>query len=132
MAQPIGDLLHPVRPVPIKGGQQCGGEIAIGEFDTATDVVGLAGLAAAQHDLDAAAVIVHVQPIANIEPVAVERHLAIADEIRDKQWNDFFGKLIGPVVIGAARTRNIEPVGDVIGAHQELRRCLRRGVRRVR
>src|SRR3954468_6060629 len=107
------------------------GQLAVGELDAAADVVDLAGAAALEHELDATAVVVDVQPVAHVEPVAVERHLLVVDEVGDEQRDDLLRVLVRPVVVGASRGRDVELVRHEVSAREQVASRLRRGVRRV-
>jgi hypothetical protein len=47
-------------------------------------------------------VIVHVQPVALVLPVAVERDRDVVDEVRDEERNDLLGELVRAVVVRRA------------------------------
>ena len=75
--------------------------------------------------------VVDVQPVADIEPIAVERHLQPINEIRDEERDHLLRELIRAVVVGAPRARHAHAIGAVVRADQQLGGCLRRGVRGV-
>ena len=76
--------------------------------------------------------VVDVQPVAHVEPVAVERHLPPVEQVRDEQRDDLLRELVRPVVVRAAGDAHRQAVGAVVGPGQQVRRRLRRRVRRVR
>ena len=92
------------------------------------DVVHLAGLALAQHELDAAAVIVDVEPVADLLAVAVERQRLAVERVGREERQDLLRILVGPVCVGAARDRSIHPERTHRGEHLEVAACLRRAV----
>ena len=73
--------------------------------------------------------IIDVQPVAHVHPVAVERHRLVVDRIRDEERNDLLGVLSAAVVVRRARhhyrhaVRRPVAVGEPVGAR------LARGVR---
>ena len=73
-----------------------------------------------QHELDAPAVVVDVQPVADVAPVAVERHLAAVEQVGDEQRDDLLRELVGAVVVAAAGDRDVEAVGAVVGAGDQV------------
>ena len=75
--------------------------------------------------------VVDVEPVADVEPIAVERHLEAVDEIRDEERDHFLRELVRPVVVRAARTRHAHAIRAVVRADEQLGGCLRRGVGRV-
>ncbi len=44
-----------------------------------------------------------MNPVADIQPLAVDRQGLVGPRIRDEQRNDLLGELVGTVVVGAAR-----------------------------
>ena len=79
-----------------------------------------------------AGVIGHVQPVASLEAVAVERQRQVIDRVGDEQRDELFGVVIRPVGIRAAGDDRIEPVGHHVAPHQEFTAGLRGGVRGAR
>ena len=107
------------------------GELAVGQLGAAADVVDLPVAALLGDELDAAAVVVDVQPVAHVEPVAVERHLAAVEQVRDEQRDDLLRELVRPVVVGAPRDADGQAVRAVVGAGEQVRARFGRRVRRV-
>jgi hypothetical protein len=65
--------------------------------------------------LDASAVIVEVNPAADIAPVAVERDGAAVEQVGGEQRDDLLGLLAGAVVVAAAGDGDVDPVGAGVG-----------------
>jgi hypothetical protein len=63
----------------------------------------------------------HIKPVADIEAFAINRQRLAVERVQDHQWNQFFRKLIRPVVIGAVGGQHRQFVGMMIGAHQMIR-----------
>ncbi len=120
------------RPVTAGRGQQLLGQLAVGELGAAADVVDLPRPAALGDELDAAAVIGDVQPVAHVEAVTVERHLPAVDQIGDEERNHLFGELVRPVVVRTPRDAHGQSVRAVEGAREQIRGSLGSRVRRVR
>src|SRR5579859_2183933 len=80
-------------------------QIRIRHFGAAADIVGFAETSAQQDERYSGAVIFHKQPVANIAAIAVNRQFLPGNRIDDHQWNEFFRKLIGTVIVGAVRNR---------------------------
>ena len=82
----------------------------------AADVVGLEEPALLLHHVDSLAVILHIQPVADILSVAVHRQRAPVKRVVDEKRDQLFRELIRSVVVAA--------VGDVrremIGVHKRL------------
>ena len=107
------------------------GELAVGQLGAAADVVDLPVAPLLGHELDAAAVVVDVQPVAHVQPVAVERHLAAVEQVRDEQRDDLLRELVRPVVVRAPGDADGQAVRAVVGAGEQVRARLGRRVRRV-
>src|SRR5215510_6291614 len=59
-------------------------------------------------------------PLADIQAVAVNRKSPIFHGIRDENRNQFFGKLVWTIVIGASRDQSRQAVGLVVSEDQEI------------
>ena len=93
-------------------------DLEVGFFAAAADVVGLSGLAGLQHAADGAAVVAHIQPVAHLLAVAVHRQGFAGQGVDDHQRDEFFRKVVRPVVVGAVGGEHRQAVGVVPGAHQ--------------
>ena len=89
-------------------------EVPVGGLVAGADVVDLAGRALAQHQVDAGAVVVDVEPVAHVQAVAVERHLRAVEQVGDEQRDDLLGVLVGPEVVRAAGDHDRQAVGLVV------------------
>ena len=78
------------------------------------------------------AVVVDVQPVADVEPVAVQRHRPAVEQVGDEQRDDLLRELVRPVVVGAAGDAHVEAVGAGVGQGEQVAARLARRVRRVR
>ena len=72
MAEAIGDVLDEILAAP-REREQLVDEHAVRRLVAGADVVDLAGYAVAEREVHAGAVIVDVDPVALVQPVAVER-----------------------------------------------------------
>src|SRR4051812_997678 len=70
-------------------------------LDAGADVVRVTFAPSFEDELDRAAVVAHVQPLALVLRRRVERQLAIVERVRDEQRNDLLRELKRPVVVGA-------------------------------
>jgi hypothetical protein len=77
-----------------------------------------------QHQVDPAAVVVDVQPVADVQPLAVERHLQAVHQVRDEQRDDLLGELVGPVVVRAAGDADLHAEGAGVRARQQVEPAL--------
>ena len=84
-----------------------------------------------QHPLDRPAVVLDVEPVAHVEPVAVDRQRLALERVHQHERDQLLGKLERPVVVRAVARRDRQPVGVVVGPNQVVGRGLARRVRRV-
>src|SRR6266567_4669808 len=103
-------------------------ELDVGQLHVTADVVDPPALTSLEGKLDAAAVVVHVYPAADVPAVAVQRDRQPVEEVRGKERDDPLGKLIGTVVVDGPRDDDIEPVRPEVGAGHEVPARLGRGV----
>ena len=104
------------------------GNFEILHLAAAADVVHLAFAALLQYHVQSGAMIVDVDPVANIAALAVHRQALARHRLRDHQRNKFLRKLIRPVVIRAARNQPGKLMGAHVGQHQKVGRRFGRGV----
>ena len=78
------------------------------------------GRPALQHGFDATAVVLDIQPVADVPAIAVDRDRLALERIQYRQRNQFFGKLVGAVIIGTVGGQHRQAVGVVIGTHQVI------------
>src|SRR5690606_34225811 len=93
-------------------------DLDVGLFIPATDVVGLAGLASLQHAADGAAMVFHVQPVADLHAVAIHRQGLAGQGVDDHQRDELFGEVVRAVVVRAVGGEHRQAVGVVVGTHQ--------------
>ena len=93
------------------------------------DVVHLAGPPFLQHELDRGAVIVDMEPVAHLPPVAVEGQCVSVQRVRREQGQDLLRVLVRPVGVGTARDRCVDAEGTHAREHLEVAAGLRGAVR---
>src|SRR5699024_6212928 len=92
----------------------------VGPLVVAAHVVHLADFAALGHHIDGLAVVLHIQPVPDLHPVAVHRQLLVVLDVVDHEWDQLFGEVVGPVVVGAAGDVDGHPVGVVEGHDEQV------------
>src|SRR4051812_475039 len=85
------------------------------EFDVrhllpAADIIGFALTPLAQNQCKCRAMILDMEPIADVAAIAINRQRLPGDGVKDRQRNELFGKLIGPVIVGAIADRHRQAV----------------------
>lgn len=123
-----GAVAHPVEVVgvPVEGLEDGAQHVDVRPLAIGTDQVGLAGAAAGQDGPDGRAVVLGVDPVADVQAVAVEPRADAVDQVRDLARDELLHVLVGAVVVGAVGDRGLDPEGAVPGADQEVR-CRLRG-----
>ena len=95
---------------------------------SAADVVGLADAAVLEHGADGAAVVVDVEPVADVLAVAVDGQGLAVERVVDHQRDELLGKLVGAVVVRAVGGQRRQAVGVELGADEMVAGGLGRGV----
>src|SRR4051812_15428960 len=76
--------------------------------------------------------VLDIQPIADLQAIAVDRQRLPFDRAQDHQWDELLGELSRSVVVRAVAYDHGQSVRSMPGAHQMVRRRLRRRVRTAR
>ena len=95
-------------------------DIDVPHFVVAAHVVDFSNPALLQDPIDGPAVVFHVQPVPHVEAVSVHRQGFIMECVDDYQGNQFFRELVGTIVVAAPADGHREPVGPVVGQHQQI------------
>ena len=115
----------------VEDGAQGMDDVKVGHFVPAADVVDLAHPARLQHAADGAAVVLDVEPVADLLAVTVDGQLLAGQCIVDDQRDELFREVVGAVVVGAVGGQHRQTVGVVVGAHEVVAGGLARRVRTV-
>jgi len=70
------------------------------------------------------AVVINVDPVADVSPIAVHREIPAFCGIEDNERNQFFGELKGSIVIGTVGDNRREPIGPMKGFDHVVRGSL--------
>src|SRR5690606_5279785 len=79
------------------------------------DVVSLAGLALEQHRLDTGAVVLHIQPVAHLAAIPIERQRLVVQRVGDKERQQLLRVLVRPEGVAAPRNDGVQPIRHVVG-----------------
>ena len=74
----------------------------------------------------------HVQPVAHLTPVPIDRQRLAGKSVEDHQRDQFFRDLERTVIVGTVCGEHRQAIGMVPGAHQVVRRRLTGRIRTVR
>ena len=95
----------------------------------AADIVNLADATVANDKVDGTAVVLHVQPVANVLAVTVDRQRLVVQHVRDHERNQLLREMIRAVVVRTARNRHRHAERAVVRLHEQVSACLARRVR---
>jgi hypothetical protein len=91
----------------------------------ATDVVDVAGLALLERDEQRRAVILDVEPVANVRPIAVHGQRLVVEGVVHHQRDELLGELKAAVVVRAAGDDDVHPEGVMPRERDQVGRGLR-------
>src|ERR1700730_12250087 len=92
------------------------------------DVVDLADSSPFENGENSSTIIFHVQPVALLFAVAIDRKGFVVERIRDHERQEFFGELEGTVVVRGPSDQSGKFVRANVGANQEVRSSLGSGI----
>ena len=104
-------------------------DVDVGTLIVAADVVDLADAALLQDQVDGMAVILDVEPVADVLAVAVDRQLLVGQRVDDHQRDELLREVVRAVVIRAARDRRRDLVGAMVGHDEQVSAGLRSRIR---
>ena len=99
-------------------------DVDIRHLVMAADVVDLADSALVDNQVNRLAVILDIQPVADVLALAVDRQRLVGKRVGNHQRNQLLREVIGAVVVGAAADGDGQTVGSVIRQHEQIRACL--------
>ena len=129
-----GAVAHPVEVVlgTAEGLEDLAQHGDVVQLAVGADQVGLADAALREDAPDGGAVVLGVDPVADVPAVAVELGAHAVDEVRDLARDELLHVLVGAVVVGAVGDGGSQAEGAGPGAHQQVRARLGGAVRGAR
>ena len=85
----------------------------IGLLIPAPDIIDLARAALFEHALKRRAMIGDVNPVADVLAVTIDRYALIGESPMNDEWNQFFRKLEGSIIVGTVDRKNRKPVSMI-------------------
>ena len=104
-------------------------DVDVGALIMAADVVDLADAALLQNQVDGMAVILDVEPVADVLAVTVDRQLLVGQRVDDHQRDELLREVVRAVVVRAARDRRRDLVGAMVSHDKQVRTGLRSRIR---
>ena len=98
-------------------------------FPVRADQVRLTQTALRQDRPHRTAVVLRVDPVAHVQPVAVQLGTDALQDVRDLTWDELLHMLVRAVVVGAVRNRHAHAERAVPSTHQQVGRGFRRRIR---
>ena len=129
-----GAVAHPVEGVlrPAHGAQDLAKDVDVVLLAVGADEVGLADATAGKDGPDGRGVVLSVDPVADVLPVAVELGPDAAEDVGHLARDELLHVLVGTIVVRAVGDGGADAVGAVPGAHQHVGAGLGRRVGRGR
>jgi len=96
-------------------------DIYIAPFVIAADVVDPAGNAPLQHGLHRPRMVLHMEPVTHVQPIAIYRQRLLRNDIVDHEGYQLLREVVRPVVVGAAGDCDGQSERAVVRQHQKVR-----------
>ena len=103
-------------------------DINVLHFIVAADVVDLTDAPLVDDQIYRLTMILHIQPIADIQSFTVDRQRFVMEAVDDHQRDQFLREVVWPIVVGAARNCGRQTKRAVIGLNQQICSCFRGAV----
>src|SRR5690606_24627777 len=123
VAKTVGDIFDQ-RVRFAEGVEERGDHLKVAALVACTDVIYLAGAAVLIRQPDGTAMVIDVDPIADVLPVAVDRKRLVVHRVGDHQRDQLFGKLPRAVVVPAAGDDGLDAVRFAGRSDDQLGSCL--------
>ena len=95
------------------------------------NVIDLAHSTLVDDQVNGLAVILHIQPVSDIQPLPVYRQRLICQCIGNHQRDQLFREMIRSIVVGAPTDGHRKSVGSIVRLNQQICRCFGAGIRRT-
>ena len=96
-------------------------DVDIRLFVVATDVVAFTDSTTREYPFNGRAMVFDKQPISNIQAIAIDRERFAFERVENHQWDQFFRKLTGSIIVGAVRDQHWQSIGMLVGSHKVIR-----------
>ena len=103
--------------------------INIAHLVVTADIVDFPDAASAEDHIDRLAVVLDIEPVSDVQTLAVYGKRLVVQRVRDHQRDQLLRELIRAVVVGAAADGHRQPVSSVICEHQKICGRFRSAVR---
>ena len=125
-----GAVARPVEVVrvPPEGGEDRPQDVGVAPLPVRAHEVGVPGAPAGQDGPHGARVVLRMDPVAHVQPVAVQARPHPVDEVRHLTGDELLRVLVGAVVVRTVGDGGADAVGAVPGAHENVRGSLGRAV----
>ena len=124
MAGPVGDVVDQ-RLVAVGQGEDPLDHLEVRELVRAADVVDLARLAPLEDGVDRRAAVLHVEPVADLHPVAVDRQRIAGEGVEDAERDQLLRVLARAVVVRGPDDQGLGAVGPGEGRDEQVAPRLR-------
>ena len=104
-------------------------DVDVAHLIVSAHVVDLTLMPLADDEVDGLAVILHIQPVAHVQALTINRKRFVVEAVCDHERDQLLGEMIRAVVVGAAGDRHRQAVSAVIRLYQQVRARLGAGIR---
>src|SRR2546425_3504227 len=108
------------------------GHLLVGSLVAGAKVVYLSRLALLEHERNALAVVLHIEPISLLKPIAIERQGLILQSVRHEERDELLRVLVGTKGVAAAGDHDGQLKGGEIAQDKQIAGRLAGGVRTAR
>ena len=95
------------------------------------DVVDFTNTTLVDNQINGLAVIFHIQPVTDVQTLAVNRQWLVSQSISNHQWNQLLREVIRTIVVRATRNGHRQAVGTVVSQNQQVSGCFGAAIRRA-
>lgn len=95
----------------------------IGTLIAVSDIVDASSLRITEDFPECDTMIIDMEPIPDIAPVAIECHMLSCLEEADEAWDELLLVLTWAIVVGAAGDDSIDVIGPYVCLHEHIARC---------
>lgn len=100
LGEATGHVLITSKPVVKKCADQFD-NVDIGPLVVAADIIGVIGFAVSDDEVDAAIMVIHVEPVPDLFAIAVDGQRLAVQAVGNNKGNKLFRELVRAVVVGA-------------------------------
>jgi len=95
-------------------------KVDIFPFIASADIIGLSHPAPVKDQINGPRMVFHVKPVPDVLSLAIDRKRFVVTNIIDEERYQFFGKLIGSVIVGTIGNNDWQAIGVMISPYKVI------------